>query len=265
LFPSLLADWQEIAVTVDRDASILAAVRVTNGQHLAEMMNAFFEYAGEDEKEINGNPAEYQTPETYKGYRFFSATMPISEYQVALGRMELDNGDETPTIIEERKDLKRMQWLDGKSLQYCLAISDEVVALTVGLSPVDATQRLKEAIDRNEEAQAQEQGFPETVLVFATPTEGQWRTLDVLYSEDHWWEDDDSPFSPPDLPRGQIRVRSTLTDTSRTDQVRINRELVDGYMMSRSAERKRQTGQFSEELSVSPSLENGSRERGESQ
>ena len=163
--------------------------------------------------------------------------------------------------------------------------SDDVVAFAAGLTPVDAAQRMKDAIDRNESAQnATVQNFPETTLVFTTPTGEQLRTLSVLFSDNNWWEESEasceettsdesffekffssdelewiavpdeeyhaggtnltfhlsegkdwsyqltdqitvrSKLDPSDWPIGKIRVQSTLTDTTRTDRVRIGAE-----------------------------------------
>ena len=236
LFPSLLADWQEVAVTVDGDAAVLAAVRVANGQNVAEWIDAWLKTADDEEKNINDYPADFQAPEeAYRGFRFFTATKPIPESRTFLGREEWENNDGTLDVIETRKDIKRAEWLDGKSLSYCLAVSDEVAAVAAGLSPVDAMQRLKDAIDRNEVARnAEEQAFPETVLVFAVPTPEQRQRLGALIDDNALWEDENNECEEsnpqpdfPDWPSGQLRVRSVLTDTSRTDRVHLSREMLE--------------------------------------
>ena len=291
LFPSLLADWQEVAVTVDGDASILAAFHVTGGQYVAELFDALVETVNEDEREINDNPAEFHVPETYKGYRIFSATMPIPEEQRQFGKFsksgvdytlswsnqreesmeneagEQDDHGETQISESDLKARKRAEWLDGKSVSYCLAVSDDVAAIAAGLTPVDATLKLKDAIDRNTVAREQSlhQHFPETTLVFATPTPEQLRTLAAMFNDDTWWQADESSgevststsdgndgdngdgdndsgeltfqltkqikirskYNPADSSPGKIHIRSTLTDTSRTDQVRISEKFLE--------------------------------------
>jgi len=265
LFPSLLADWQEVAVTVDHDASILASMRVTDGQYAAELMDACLKYVelqGGDVNFFNDHPGEIHPQENYNGYRLFRVTVPIPTHKTIYGRSVIEQEDGTETVIEGSNTRIRAEWLDGKSLTYCLAISDEVAAFALGLSPVDATQRLKDAIDRNAAIQEHHvQNFPETTLVFTTPTEEQLQTLAVLFNEENWWEKQefaceenasdelesiprtDEAFhstdwsirlsdritirslSPPaNWPVGNIRVQSTLTDTSRTDKVRIGAE-----------------------------------------
>ena len=290
LFPSLLADWQEVAVTVDGDASVLAAFHVTDGKYVAELFDALVETVDEDEREIYGNPAEFHAPETYKGYRIFGFTMPIPEEQRQFGKFSTSGVDVTLSWSNQREESreneaggqddhgemqisesdlkarKRASWLDGKSVSYCLAVSDDVAAIAAGLSPVDATRKLKDAIDRNTAAREQSlQHFPETTLVFATPAPEQLRTLAAMFNDDTWWEagessceetdassdanrDGDSgdanndgklsfqltkqikassKYNPADSSQGKIRIRSTLTDTSRTDQVRVGSEFLE--------------------------------------
>jgi hypothetical protein len=270
---------------------------VTNGRYLAELVDAMLQLADE-ETDINGIPVEFQTPEIYKGYRFFSAVAQIpaekhirevsetrgkSRQGIILEDFTFDVPENCSDEYKERlirhnaevreilatsemtaksaaeedvnnelqrewslKTLKRASWLCGRSLSYCLAVSDDVAAFAAGLSPVDTMQRLKNAIDRNTMDNNTTSGntgqiFPETTLVFTMPTEEQLRLLSTLAGDTNWWAKDETPSedsSPDEFPSGrtdnlldvlkqlnlsprQIRVQTSFTDTSRTDKLRI--------------------------------------------
>lgn len=80
LFPSLESDWQEIAVTVDHDATVLGAFRLCNGQNLADIMDLYYAEFIKQEIADTAEPLIWTMEtcgETYKGFRFFSIYRPI--------------------------------------------------------------------------------------------------------------------------------------------------------------------------------------------
>ncbi len=233
LFPSLRADWQEFAVTVDKDATVFGAIRVTEGHSLAELVDVYLKKFGDDLKMFDEFPAEIQTPEeNYKGYRFFCFSAPIPEAKPTDEQLDDKLADEMAehlleVLNDDSEDItwrlashKRAEWLDGKSFSMCLAVSDDVAAVLWAVSDGDLLQRMKDAIDRNET----ERNFPETVLAFSTPTAEQIKLLAAVGSDDNWW--DDAEINLDDWPTGKVRVQSTLTDGSRTDRLRVSRELL---------------------------------------
>ena len=193
LFPSLKADWQEIAVTVNSDASILGAFRVTNGQTLADIADLYAKYA---ESEIDSNPdytlASLQAHnEAYKGFRLFSLNMPIPKeahkLRIKSVSHETKEDDSKTELIDFEEDgrealqefaMKNI-WSDNEQMkteeiserfiqnfQYHQTI-EEIVTHFIYDVPENASEERQQRITQynaksREEMEAIEKEFPET-------------------------------------------------------------------------------------------------------